>query len=536
MWIHERIFERARQQSEQTAIVLGQTQWTYGYLADLSETLVQAFLKLFEPGTCIALYMTKSPQAIAIMLSCLRAGMVYVPIDPKCPAERRDLILEDCQAQLLVLDNFTATQWNKQPSCISALTLIISPQAISLTGIQQFSLDEFLARDDFGENIRPYPPITADTLAYLLYTSGSTGVPKGVKITHANARAFVDWAYEQFNLNVHDHIAVHAPLHFDLPVFDIYVGLAKGATLYLIDEQTTLFPEALFRFLRAQAITVLYAVPSALTALVHRSSLRNQDLPALRYLLYAGEEFHPSALRILMSKTPAARVFNLYGPIETNVVTYLEVMTEHLDLPRIPLGHPISTTRLLLLGENQQVIEQGEGEVVICGPSVTPGYLNHAEKTEATRCTIPMDGYSQVCYQTGDFARRDANGMLHFLGRRDGLIKTRGFRVELGDVEAALLKIFGVDEAAAFAVPHKMYTNLLYAFIVVKKSEHIDEASLLQELMKHLPSYMYPQRLFLRLDFPKTSTGKIARRELQEELKSVLFDHKEEAAKIVYST
>ena len=535
MWIHERVFERAWQQPERTAILLHQEQWTYRDLATKAETLARSFLRLFEPGTRVALHMTKSPQTVALMLACLRAGMTYIPIDPRCPVERRDLMLEDCQAKILVLDKFTCPNWCAQPSAISSLALVISPQKIPLAAVTQLSFEELLATDTPGTERDPYPTIMANTLAYLLYTSGSTGIPKGVQITHGNARAFVDWAYEQFDLSIQDRVAVHAPLHFDLPVFDIYVGLAKGATLYLVDEQTALFPEAMYRFLFTQSITVLYAVPSALTALLKRSSLRHQNLPALRYLLYAGEEFHLVALRTLLSKMLKARVFNLYGPVETNVVTYLEIQPEYLDLPRIPLGHPTSTTNLLLVGEHLQIVEEGEGEIVISGPGVTPGYLNQPEQTEATRCMLLVGGSEQICYRTGDFARRDSDGLLHFLGRRDSLIKTRGFRVEIGDVEAALLKLTGVDEGAVFALPHTIYTHLLYGFVAVRARKNASEAFLLQELRERLPSYMCPQRLFLRQELPKTSTGKLARRELQDELKSLLLENKEEVSKIVHS-
>ncbi|HEU5381199.1 MAG TPA: AMP-binding protein, partial [Ktedonobacteraceae bacterium] len=368
---------------------------------------------------------------------------------------------------------------------------------------------------------RQGPLVEADTLAYLLYTSGSTGVPKGVMITHGNARAFVEWASATFDLTPDDHVAVHASLHFDLPVFDVYVGLAKGATLYLIDENTALFPEAFYLFLRDQAITVLYAVPSALIILTLRSSIRHQELQNLRYLLYAGEEYPPNHLRTLLDRLPNARIFNLYGPVETNVITQFEVKLEHLDLPHIPIGYPLFNTSLLLLDDNQQIVEEGEGEIVVSGPGVTPGYLNQPEQTQKAFCTVQVAEQTRTCYRTGDFAYRDHSGLLHFRGRRDSLIKTRGFRVELGDVEAALLRLPGVAEAAVVALPHPVYTNLMYAFVALQEALQVSESVILQGIREQLPSYMCPYQVFFRTQLPRTSTGTIARRPLQDELKAL---------------
>lgn len=520
MWIYEHFLMHAQQQPEHLAVVLNQECLTYGELAGRVECVAARLLRLVGGQARVALHLTKSIQAITMMLACVRAGITYVPIDPKCPIERRNQILRDCQANLLVLDRYTTADWEVHTFVTSSLAAIVSPETISRYAGRQFLWSELQEADEAP--LPEWSALTADSLAYLLYTSGSTGTPKGVMITYGNANAFVEWGYQTFEIMADDHVAVHAPLHFDLPVFDVYVGLAKGATLYLIDESTVLFPEALYRFLRDLQISVLYAVPSALTALALRSSLRSHPLPHLHYLLYAGEEFQPESLRFLMSQLPAARVFNLYGPIETNVITQFEVTQEHLQWLRIPIGYPIFNTCLFLLGAEQQIVEEGEGEIVVSGPSVTPGYLNHPQQTQDARCTIPSKDRIWDCYRTGDFASRDADGLLHFLGRRDGMVKTRGFRVEMGDVEAAIARHPTVAEVVVIAAAHPIYTNLLYAFIVLHERKKVSEAELSQAVRKHVPAYMCPQQLFLRTELPKTSTGKIARLVLQEELKSML--------------
>lgn len=528
MGIYTDFFKQAQNQPDHLAIVFQQEHMTYGELGARVERVASRLLHLLKPSERVGLYLTKSPQALIMMLACLRAGRTYVPIDPKCPVQRRNLILEESQIRLLVLDQYTANDWLANPASSTISLTIIGPPGIKGQAQRHYTWAEMIMQVEKNASLgQGGNGFHGDTLAYILYTSGSTGVPKGVMLTHSNVEAFVEWGKQTFDITPDDHIAVHAALHFDLPVFDIYVGLAKGATLWLVDTNTALFPEALFRFLRDTAVTVLYAVPSALTALIRRSSLRQQNLVHLRYLLYAGEEFHPEPLKILMSQLPAARVFNLYGPIETNVVTFCEIEQHHLTMARIPLGVPIANTSLFLLdAEGQVIIGEGEGEIVISGQSVTPGYLHHPLHTTLTRCTLQQDGHSWMCYRTGDFARRDRVGQLHFLGRKDGLIKTRGFRVELGDIEATISKRKEVVEVAVLAVPHPLYTNLLYAFIVLCKGavQQMKDNELLSMLCEHLPLFMWPQRIFLRTELPKTSTGKIARHHLQNELKILLQD------------
>src|SRR5205085_118971 len=187
----------------------------------------------------------------------------------------------------------------------------------------------------------------------------STGVPKGVVITHRNASAFVGWAAGAYPLGPGDQVAVHSPLHFDLAVYDVYVGLAAGATLHLVPERVAFFPQALHRFLGERRVSHLYAVPSALTALVTRSTLASEGAPALRRILYAGEEFRAEPLAALMRAVPGATVANLYGPIETNVITSHTLDGPPGDGARVPIGRPVSGAHVVLLRDDASVSETG---------------------------------------------------------------------------------------------------------------------------------------------------------------------------------
>jgi amino acid adenylation domain-containing protein len=511
MLIHERFQQAAEQFPDACALLAGDESLTYRACAARVDDLAQALAARLPAGSRVAINAYKSIDTIVMMLACLRAGLTYVPVDPSSPPVRRRFIVEDSAAQALVVDERTAGAWAAEPDLLASLALVVQLRPVAQPAIAALSVNELI-----GGAREPLRPARPNDLVYILYTSGSTGAPKGVMISHQNAAAFVEWGCAAFDLGPGDRVAVHAPLHFDLPVFDLYVSLASGATVCPISEKTVLFPEALLGFLRQNAISVLYAVPSALTALIQRSTLAANPLPSLRLLLYAGEEFHPAPLARLLQALPNARCFNLYGPIETNVVTMCEVAPAHLDGQRIPLGGAIFNATIFLIDASGQAIiaPDQDGEIVVSGPSVSPGYLNQPERTASTRIVVSARGRQWPCYRTGDFARYDAAGVLHFLGRRDALIKTRGFRVDLGDVESTLMQHPDVAEVGVVAQPHPDYTNLLYGFAAPKPGRTLDALALLIWCRERLPPYMVPAQITICDQLPKTSTGKIARREL----------------------
>jgi L-proline---[L-prolyl-carrier protein] ligase len=486
MLIHEAVLEAARRNPGAAAFVdAGGEEIAYGELERVVPGLAARLRAETGGSGRIAIVAPKSPAAVMGMLATLRAGLAYVPIDPRALPERRDFILRDAGCALALVD-----------------------------GAAELPVPALDLRTAAGEGAE-LPTVGIDDEAYTLYTSGSTGVPKGVVITHRNAAAFVRWAARTFPLGPGDQVAVHAPLHFDLPVYDLYVGLAAGATLHLVPERVAFFPQALHRFLAEREISHVYAVPSALTALVNRSTLTADGAPALRRILYAGEEFRPEPLAALMHAVPHAAVANLYGPIETNVIT-----SHVVDGPpseRVPIGRPVDSAHLVLLGDDGSVSETGvaEGEIVVAGDCVSPCYLNRRDLTAQSR--IELGG--RRFYRTGDVARRDEDGVLHLLGRRDGLVKTRGYRVELGEVEAIVGTHPDVAEVAVLAEPDPELTNRLHA-VVVPRVEPGDDAELVDRLVRHcrdrLPSYMVPGRIHIVASLPKTSTGKIARAELAD--------------------
>ncbi|MFC5744455.1 amino acid adenylation domain-containing protein [Actinomadura rugatobispora] len=487
---------------------------TYGECLALATGAADAIAAAVGPGECVGLSIRKSHRAIVMMLACLIAGVPYVPIDPGAPPRRRLQILADADPRLLVVSAGAADDWPEE-------------EFGGLPGLPATLLGDDLrvARRAAAGSAE----IARNDLAYVLYTSGSTGTPKGVMISRANAGYFVDWAAAAFPLGPGDQVAQHAPLHFDLPVYDVFVTLVSGGCLHLMDERTVMFPASAYRFLREREITALYAVPSALNSLLQRSGLAEDGLPRLRRLLYAGEEFHVPRLRALVAALPEdAQVANLYGPVETNVVTWEWVTPALLEGDRMPIGSAVPGTEVRLLGEDGVLRSaDAEGELLVSGPSVTPGYLNDPERTSRALVPFASDGGERVYYRTGDLASADGAGVLRFQGRRDGMVKTRGFRVELGDVEAAVLRHPQVVQAVVRPIPHAEFGTVLQAHVVLDAGLNtglttglttgpdgaapLTPPALRRWLAGQVPAYMVPATVTVHRELPTTSTGKIAR-------------------------
>ncbi|GAA5078433.1 amino acid adenylation domain-containing protein [Streptomyces similanensis] len=512
MFWYEHILDEAARRPDTVALHDPERPVSYAELA-IAVRSISANLARLAPGRGrIAVATHKAPTTIAVMLAVLADGRSYVPLDPASPPERQRFVLRDAACETLI-----TTRPDPDGTDLPCPVVVLPENPADPEALRRH-LD---AADSSPHTVNG-PPATAapgrDAEAYVLYTSGSTGIPKGVVISRRNVTAFLDSVGETYPLSPGDQVAVHAPLHFDLPVYDVYAGLAAGATLHLVPERTALFPQALLRFLQERRISHLYAVPSALTALLHRSSLEPGALPDLRQVLYAGEEFRPSALASFLAAVAPARVANLYGPIETNVVTAFPVAPHDLDAARVPLGHPVRGVTLALLAADGTASERAaaEGEILVAGDCVTPGYLNRPELTaDATVVTATESGLHRF-YRTGDFARRDEDGLLHLLGRRDGLVKTRGYRVELGEVEAVLGDHPLVADVAVLAVPDVRHTHTLTALVVPSPAgSDVPEDELSRLLVRHcrgrMPAYMVPASLGLVAELPRTSTGKIAR-------------------------
>jgi amino acid adenylation domain-containing protein len=333
-------------------------------------------------------------------------------------------------------------------------------------------------------------------------------------ITHRNALAFVDWAVREFALGPADRLSSHAPLHFDLSIFDIFGALAAGASLALIPDGTSTFPIRLAEWIAKNRISVWYSVPSILTLLLQKGRLERHDLSPLRLVLFAGEVFPTKFLRGVMAALPRAGFANLYGPTETNVITAYRVppLPEGDDRP-IPIGRACANTDLLIVADDgTRITEPGrEGELHARGPTVAQGYWGDPERTARGFVPNPFQpAYAERVYRTGDIVTLRPDGNLDFLGRRDRMVKSRGYRIELDEIETVLYAHPQVKEAAVIAVPDEQIGSRILAFLA-----STDGADPRAEVKEHcgarLPRYMLPDVFELLPELPKTSTGKVDR-------------------------
>jgi len=349
-----------------------------------------------------------------------------------------------------------------------------------------------------------------DGLAYILYTSGSTGSPKGVMLSHRAGASFVDWCSEAFEPSCEDRFSSHAPLHFDLSILDVYLSLKHGGTLVLVGEELGKTPARLAPLISERRLSIWYSTPSILSLLAQYGRMDQHDYSSVRIVLFAGEVFPVKHLRAIKALLPQARFFNLYGPTETNVCTFYEIPAGPVPDERhepYPIGKACSHFRSRVVDENGRELPPGvEGELCVSGAGVMDGYWNLAEQTE--RAFLEGRG-AQGWYRTGDIVVEGTDGDYICVGRRDRMVKKRGYRVELGEIEAGLYRHPAVKEAAVVALPDAESGVRVKAFLACHDGKRPSVIELKAFCGDNLPAYMVPDVFAFEDALPKTSTDKI---------------------------
>jgi len=457
-------------------------------------------------GDRVGLCVRKSIGAVASIFAILKAGAAYVPVDVGAPPARNGLIFNDCSVKAVIADARGA----------SALLARLDGQGWTQHKFPAWpghSLEfVVLVRSSAAEESQATAP---DGLAYILYTSGSTGRPKGVMHSHATALSFIDWCSRQLKPEANDCFSSHAPFHFDLSIFDIYVPIKHGAPVVLIDAETGKQPASLSEIIVGRGISIWYSTPSILRMLVEHGKLSERDFAKLRIVIYAGEVFPIKHLRALMALWPHPTYYNFYGPTETNVCTYYKLpqqLSHDVDAP-IPIGRVCSGDRARVVSASGSEVPRGaEGELLVAGGSVMLGYWN-LQARDAEAFTVDEAGR---WYRTGDIVREDENGDYTFIGRRDRMVKRRGFRVELGEIEAALYRNSSIGEAAVIAETNQEGEVVIRAFLTWSDASPPSMVKLKQFCAQELPLYMIPDRFSVMPGLPKTSTDKIDYQRLKE--------------------
>jgi amino acid adenylation domain-containing protein len=488
----------------------------YAQLREKSDCLARL---LIERGVRrrdrVGIYSNKSLESAVAMYGIMKAGAAYVPLDPTAPVERIATIIRNCGIECMISQDAKAGQLQQVKQLAEVRTVVgVTENGVSWDEVWQCTGND----PDVGT-------IEQD-LAYIIYTSGSTGEPKGIMHTHHSGLSFARWAAAAYALTCDDRLSNHAPLHFDLSIFDFFAGAVAGATTVIVPEPVTKFPASYSQLLQNERVTVFFTVPFALIQLDSHGVLEDRNLSALRWVIFGGEPMLPKNLRSLMGKIPSARFDNMYGPSEVNGCSHYTIPDAASlgdDAKSIPIPIPIGTLNAnmegIVVDDDDNEVERGQpGVLLVRSPTMMQGYWGRKDLNAHAFYRRPVaTAYDDVFYRTGDIVQQQADGNLQFLGRKDRQIKIRGYRVELDEVESALAGHPAVEEAGAFALPDGSGSNRIEVAVTLIIGADVTALEMVTYAKSQLAWYAVPDKVTVQALLPRTTSGKIDRKQLRED-------------------
>ncbi len=496
---------------------------TYAALRDraarVAATLLREAPAADPPLTAVFAY--RSPTAFAGVLGALFRGHGYVPLNRTFPIARTRTMFERSGCAAVIVDAGSEDQIPGLLSEASRPVRVLLPDKGDASALRRaWPKHSFVAAGEFEPGaVAELPTASPESIAYLLFTSGSTGIPKGVKVTHRNVVHFVDYIADLYGIREDDRFSQTFDMTFDLSAFDMFVAWSRGACVSCPPRNLLMNPG---RFIHTRQLTVWFSVPSTAAFMKRLGVLKPNSYPSLRWSLFCGEPLPADSARAFSEAAPNSIVENLYGPTELTIACTRyrfdpERSPAECERGIVPIGGAFPGMQALVVDERlREVPVDGEGELILAGPQVSAGYWNDAQKT-ADAFVVPP-GREEVYYRTGDRVRRPRNAEpLRYLGRMDHQIKVLGHRVELGEVEAALREVTGETAVVALGWPLSESGAEGVVAFVARDTLQVEETR--AALARRLPGYMVPREIRLVAALPLNPNGKVDRNRLLDELR-----------------
>ena len=445
----------------------------------------------------VVVYLEKGKEVLVSFMGVAYSGCFYSPIDTEMPPSRVNKILEVLKPEIVITTNKLKTNFEK----------------FNFYG-SYIIYEETICSEEDETAVKPYTEKIVDTdLLYVLFTSGSTGVPKGVSICHRSVIDYIDWVIETFNITQKDTFGNQAPFYFDNSILDIYSCMKMGATLNIIPKKLFFQPVPLLEYIKYNKINTIFWVPSALIVVSKLKAFRNVDLSdTLKRVLFCGEVMPNKQLNIWRKFLPNVTYANLYGPTEiTDACTYYIVDREFSDDEPLPIGIPMSNTDILVLNDEDKLVTDDEvGELCVRGTSLAMGYYNNPEKTRSAFVQNPLNkAVPEIIYRTGDLVRYNEYREIIYISRKDFQIKHLGHRIELGEIETA---ISSLEEVTLNCCLYDEKNQRIVLFV----DAQVDRDYIKERIEKLVPEYMIPGKVIYLENMPINANGKIDRIKLKE--------------------